>query len=282
MKIKKKILTEPITIVGRNVWGFKSYITFTPCNKPGWHFYNPVTKKDIPIDRHHVQCSKMSNLFIRYWRAEMHILEHLLSLRWFGLDGICISGSTYPPYWSALEYLNYLEEHGVLAESDEYMKSFPITEEYAYSRPHTYFQKPRVVILSPSGTPHTEEEFIDMMISVYIDYKEIGTSFKSYRSIDSFRSVLGTYPQGYPLYRYNLCKILSGFGWPHFGKVVWSQNQASDITLKEFSDHRAADILGDLAMISSLGLPSNFIFDSSLGGHLFDLNTTKQYRSPIY
>lgn len=265
-------LTKEVRIDGRDVFGRKAYLVFTPSKRNGWYVRDQKTKEEIPLCVDHIVCKK-NNLTFSYGGTMLHVLEHIMPLRWLGIDKVCLSGSPWPPYLTAFEYFEYLENADALVATDSHIETFPITGAVVTgSRSAKRFSmfRPRHKVTG---------DMMDLVVRVEIDYSSLGLHHESY-GMGSLHRVMDSHPQGYPLYRYYVAQILAFFGWPHLDRVVWPQRRRRSFmeTLIAFCDHRALDIFGALAMISHTKLPNNFIFDSRCSGHSLDLALMKRLR----
>jgi UDP-3-O-acyl-N-acetylglucosamine deacetylase len=210
-----------------------------------------------------------NNLYAQSGSGSMHVLEHLMPLRWMGFDQICVSGSSWPPMYSTKEYWNRIRFISVKNKND-YIESFSITNQAMFTNKN----KDRMTSISFKKLEFAGD-FESVSVLVEIDYPNIGFHKENY-TLEDFWGIFGVYPQGYPLYRYYGCKFLKLFGWPHFDKVVWPQNYTKEKTLELFSKHRALDIFGALALIDHKRLPSNIQVKSFCSGHKYDLEAIKQ------
>jgi hypothetical protein len=271
MGIKRLILRKPVTIEGKNVWGRKSHLTLTPSTKNGWFHYNPKSGFEMPIDRHSIKCS-MNNLYVSNGGYESHILEHLLPARWFGVDRLRLSGSSWFPYLTTKQFLDRLNQEDALMETGEFIDNLVINdhvEGVLKSDPSR-----RTIITSNREFGGPVKGFEDIKIHVYIDYPDIGLKISNY-TLDDLTSIYDSYPQGVSMFRYRLCKFLK---WPHLDKVSWIHQKPPLELLKEWADHRALDIFGMLAGIHHAKLPSDFTLKSYKSGHMFDLLAAKKLK----
>ncbi|MES2930160.1 MAG: hypothetical protein V4665_00025 [Patescibacteria group bacterium] len=270
MNIKRIRLLRAVTVRGRNIFGMPAWITFTPTGGHGWYLQDTHTNALAPINKTLIRCGK-NTLYARNRSTTIHELEHIMSLRWFGLDCVSITGSHWPPAYSTEEYwMHFCTSDLILSKEEDNIPVFDIIGA------HKHYSNLKGMVRGThiGAAPKTYPGFGEISIEVFIDYKGIGRNTKFY-DLESFASVAGTYPQGYPFYRYYACKAFSLIGWPHMKRVVWPQKYKKEKTLNLFADHRALDIFGALAMIHHRMLPGNFHFSSICSGHLYDMHAIK-------
>lgn len=102
-------LKSDVSIEAPNFWGFRGNVVFSPLiEKSNWWFWKTdwgsVRIEPEIIDR------KTRRLRLSYENQKMEIFEHIGVLRWFGLCGVSIKSTPWPPYcgnssafWQALK-----------------------------------------------------------------------------------------------------------------------------------------------------------------------------------
>lgn len=283
MEIQKIILTKPVTIYGNNIWGNPANITFSPAPS-GWYFRNQQTGEDVPINRHTISWDT-NNVFIKHKKSGIRLFEHILLIKWFGLDGVSISGTMWPPYLTAMEYFSHLRDSGTLLATRENIKSFSIDKIYSSD---DFYQKNSAnfgavgTVLEPYKEKLFNEvhSFKNIAIDVYINYSGIGELYKFYDNIlSAVYGVIETYPhqQKYLLERYNvLYQELVSADSPDDIKIAWV-NYYKNETLLQLSQNRVSYILSTMTMIKHDALPLDFRFSSYCGRHFHDLRMTKGF-----
>lgn len=282
MEIQKIILTKPVTIYGNNIWGNPAVITFSPISS-GWFFRDEQTGEDMPINKHTVGWD-IDNVFIKNKKSEIRMFKHILLMRWLGLDGVAISGTMWPPYYSAMEYFSYLRDSGSLFATKENIKSFAIEKIYSSD---DFYEKSKGAYFGPVGTvlvPFKETifkedySFKNIAIDVYINYPGIGKLYKFYGDLISvLYSVIEIYPYKRKdiLDRYNiLYQELVSNDLSDDVKIGWINHYKNE-TLLNLSKNRVSCIMSTMAMIKHDALPLNFRFSSYCGRHSHDLRMTK-------
>ncbi len=274
MGIRRYVLTKPFKIEGKNVWGFNSHIIFSPSSDFGWYLYNPKDQSEMPLNCQNMHHSK-NNLFAKNGDSKMHVLEHILPLRWMGLDMVHIHGSPWPPYLTTQEMWDKLFKSGFLCETDDFIQNFKIE---GTSNSLKRGSVVRQASIAPRESSRFRCGFDNIYINVHINYKGVGKLDKFY-TLSNFENITGIYSQGFPKYRFIVCKLFEVlFKWPHLNRVVWARKRPNIQTLILWSNHRALDIFGCLAAIDHKKLPSDFQYFSHCGGHKHDLIATKKLK----
>lgn len=97
--MQKLSLTKEVLISGSNLFGRPAYLRLTPCSEPGWYW--DVGTNIVPINRKLVRIKK-NRVVLQYQAIRLNVVEHILPLRWTGLDGVIIEASAWPPYFGGM------------------------------------------------------------------------------------------------------------------------------------------------------------------------------------
>ncbi len=271
--MKKLRLTRPVEIVGPDPFGRKAWLRFEPVSAPGWH-WRPRREHQllIPIDygiaKHRVS---PGFLYLEYQGQTLRVVEHIISLRFTGLDGVAVSGSPWPPYhgrpWEAWQ--------AVKSEVEETEESVCWLDPIADTRwEYPPNERGGFVCVRRTGT------FLPgLVVGVSINYLGLGdrTQYKSFGSgsLADLEEVFVARAQGWPKWRYHLCRLGSRWGCPLLNSVCWPQTMSSDDALNEFVLHRIGDLLGGFALASHEALVKGNVF-SHCAGHRADLELVKK------
>ncbi len=271
--MNKLYLTEAVTVEGKDVWGRRGWIRFSPSRMSGWH-WKTSSGETVAIDKEIVAYNKwLRFISLSYGGHSIHIWEHIGVLRFFGLDGILVESSPWPPYHGrAFELWRALYPHARRSEEMIPWCTPEYDAEWHYGgvRQGGYT---RIV-------PILEKK---LGLTVTADYEGIGAKTIRF-TIDSripfelasnMDPVIEAHSQGWPRRRYWFCLLLQLLGWPHFYNVTWPQHQDSRQTIELFARHRVGDLLGALSLLSHDKLPACMVW-SVKSGHEADLHVLEK------
>jgi hypothetical protein len=259
--VKRLVLTQPVAIAGRDIWGRRARLVLEPAGAAGWFWR--VGGADVPLTPD-VLVHRRQRLALAHDAAELHIVEHLLALRIVaGVDAVrIVSAGSWLPYdgsaeafWRALQPA--LEEGADLV---------PATIEGSFSaggeRPIAY-----------GGTVGGGLE-----VTVAIDYPGLGATELGQRfpvRDAAAETIIATKAPGWPPRRRGTARALACFGWPHLGNAVWPQEHPPAETLRLFAQHRLLDIAGAIAVLCPPGgILSGHIL-SRRAGHAQDVELVR-------
>lgn len=258
---------KTITIQGPNLWGFKSRLMFSPLPPDyGWMWRNNrlffISINPSIVD------NKARRTRLYFEGKKLQIFEHIGVLRWFGLCGVSVTSSSWPPYygrsfefWQAIKHLC---EEDTSKEINWYTLRKPVRWTYPKLRNNqTAFTEIR---------PNTKKE-LKMEITCSYPGMGVWTNYFSFPNNKELEELCAVYNQGWPPILYYLLKIPSFFGWPHHKTAVWIQKHGKGLTtLEQFVNHRAADLLGSLSLLCRDGLLSASV-TSICSGYKADIKT---------
>lgn len=255
------MLSRPVTIAGRDIWGRHVRLALEPAEVPGWFWR--VGAADIPLTPN-ILVHRRQRLVLAHGAAELHIVEHLLALRVVaGVDGVrIVSEASWLPYdgsaemfWRALE--------PALVEGAELV---PAKIEGAFSTGGD-----RCVAYSGADIGGLD-------VGVSIDYPGLGATQLQQRFPArgaSMEAIIATKAPGWPPGRRNIVRPLSWIGWPHLGNAVWPQEHSPAETLGLFARHRLLDIAGAVAVLCPPGGILTGHISSHCGGHAQDVELVR-------
>lgn len=259
-------LTQKVTIESPDFRGLKGKLTFYPLDsKNGWMWRSKESFL-ISINPAIVD-NKVRRTRLYFQGRKLQIYEHIGVLRWFGLCGVSIESTLWPPYYGrAFEFWQAIKplcEVDTSKDINWYTVREPV--KWTYPKPRnnqTAFTEIR---------PNAKKE---LKMKITCNYPGMGawTSYFSFPNNEKLEELCLAYGQGWPPYLYHFSKIASKCGWPHHKASTWVQEHGKGlITLEQFINHRAADLLGALSLLCRDGLLSASV-TSICSGHEADIN----------
>lgn len=263
-----------VCVKGKDFWGREAKIVFSSypkeINNWYWRFDGGRGNVSLPITPDIVSCCKRrTRLFNFCPRRNLEIWEHLGVLRWFGLCGLIISSSPWPPYFGRpLEFWLAIKQECQEDNSGEIR--WHTLKQTVGGR---YNDENRFTIIKPLS-PNEQK----LKVTIIIDYPGIGPYEMNFSLPNNqlLEEICSSYSPGWPPPLYYLSKASSFFGWPHHNHTFWPGGHYREEALKNFAYHRAADLLGALSLLchgKSL-LAAQVI--SWCSGHLADLEAVKK------
>ncbi|MES2087691.1 MAG: hypothetical protein V4467_01715 [Patescibacteria group bacterium] len=277
--MKKLRLKKPVTITGLDCFGRKAWLTLSPTDEPGWH-WKPYLGHNLllPIDWRIAKYSKLFRfLYLHHEGLKLRIIEHVLPLRFTGLDGVIVTGSGWPPYHGRCWDLWDVVKPKTL-EIDENVSWITPTRKYEWG----YSVSGRSVTLCPIRF----ESMPNLQVRVEINYPGLGEKNAHLvfpGDLEVLEEIFRARAQGWPpKRRYAFCWLASLFGSPMINTVCWPQKYSKAQALQKFLFHRVQDILGGTALSHHSALMAGTIM-SCRGGHEADLGLLSfcKFRSPV-
>lgn len=241
--MKKLVLSCDVSISGKDIFGRKSHLTFSPTKKPGWWWQYRQDEEPLLITPDLLQAARHRVRLIHREPRNgkpyiFECCEHILSLRWLGLDGVVLhSEENWPPYFgSPYGYWRYLQNH--CTESTEIFSwvtpRSPVTGVY-------YRNVERWTRIIRQDTPL-------LKVHIHIDYPQLGQYAFDWHNDIFHPSWLSARTQGWPAWwRYPL-RMLPKSLWPHYNEILWPRISNRQETLNSFALHRLVDLLGALSI----------------------------------
>lgn len=256
-------LAETVQIDGKDIFGCKAWIKFSPTNTPGW-FWRPHSQElPIPITADLVS-HKSRRLVLRDKAFFFHIYEHVGCLRWTGLDGVILESTPYPPFHGcAADIWEGLEPHCKQDTSRE-IAWFTVTHPI---KSNHISDVDRYVIFHP----HDAQQKPSLRITINVNYPGIGRKKYDYKlKTRSLATVLASTTLGWPPWLYYLSRIGSSLRvWHHHNRINWPQEHSPEEILERVVLHRMGDLLGALSLVNNEGLLAGHIL-SNCAGHEAD------------
>ncbi len=115
------MLTRPVAVAGRDIWGRRVRLALEPAAAPGWFWR--VGGADIPLTPD-ILVHRRQRLTLAHGAAELHVVEHLLALRVIaGVDGVrIVCPASWLPYDGSAEMFWRALQPG-LEEGDELVRA---------------------------------------------------------------------------------------------------------------------------------------------------------------
>jgi UDP-3-O-acyl-N-acetylglucosamine deacetylase len=282
IKIPRLVLKESVTIQGKDgkeatdVFGRKSKLTLHPHFEPGWFW--KVNGEIVPIKMNMLKYG-MHFLYLEHNGKRINVVEHLLPLRFLGLDSVVIEqeGSSFIPYeggannfWEAVE--PKLKYDGYLTPVKKQIQAKVVYE----GKLRRKVAVDNSIVLDKDGTKILPS---DLVVTSHVDYKHLGGSFKLEKifpniSPDFLKELVNSRPAG----RGHLQQKLLGYAgrflnWPHVGKqnILDDKTRDPEEILREVATHRMLDFLGAMALIPDPGEYLLGTLFSSCGNHQIDV-----------
>ena len=260
-------LRSPVTVTGRNFFGFESSLTFSTTTDLGWYWRPYEEEPVLPINSKLLEYS-FRRLRLRHGHHALETIEHILPLRWTGLTGVVVSGDRFPPFYGRTKELwDALRPHCVASREPTEWCTIEDTKRHRYDTAGKA-QFERVTEVHPWRYGESTR-LLD--IEAYVDYKGVGKHAEICMFPDDvlLEEIFGTHSQGYPPWWYLLARFT------HLrDRVTWPQ-KCGEETARLFALHRTLDILGAFAAVDHKRLPVGKI-RSHCGGHAGDYHLIKQ------
>ncbi|NCU44675.1 hypothetical protein EOM71_03295 [Candidatus Falkowbacteria bacterium] len=256
--MQKLSLTKEVLISGSNLFGRPAYLRLTPCSEPGWYW--DVGTNIVPINRKLVRIKK-NRVVLQYQASRLNVVEHILPLRWTGLDGVIIEASAWPPYFGGMLGLWQAIEPN-LTTTNQQIPWLKIIEEKSVSTGK------RSIRWASNKTP-------GLKIKIAVDFPKFGCLTKRFQLPD--QNLINYFPaRPLAVNSHNnfwpaLSRAVTKTGlWPHHNCLAWPTERPVPELLDELVNHRLLDLLGALAMIDHCRLPTGRVI-SVRGGHALDV-----------
>ncbi|MFA7191712.1 MAG: hypothetical protein WC089_00215 [Candidatus Paceibacterota bacterium] len=269
MEIKQKILKEPVLISGKDYWGRSAWIKFSPSVRSGWWW---KTKDGVIPINHKIAEKRRGQISLCSGSESIAVWEHIGVLRFLGFDCVEVESSPWAPYdGSALIYYEHLE--GKFAVSGSNIPWVRITEDVKSA----YDPNKRDGYVKISPVLSDGNEVADLCLSVEAGWSPLPSINRTVFASDQdyLLSILGVKAQGYPHYLYNVAKVASKLGYPHFKELTWLEDHGPEKTAELFFSHRVLDLLGCMSLCHHEYLPVGHV-ESRFAGHEVDLSAVKK------
>ena len=254
-------MKKPLSLEGKDFWGRRAKITFSPTTKEGWYWN--TGNHIVPID-HRIAHGATGRIELRYKKAVLPIYEHIGPLRFEGIDNVEITlHSPWPPYFGGMcgYYPGFLLE-GMLEATNCALPWIQPRQEYL----HNSYNK-----LNASTEIKKSAVFSLLVYSKWPGlpeyYEEI--QFSKLAPDDRWK-FWNAKPQG-TVFRKKVATII---GWPNMGYVSWKNEAHPKEVSYRWWCHRVQDILGCLSLAHHRALPL-LRYESFCAGHNQDLIVLK-------
>ncbi len=252
--IQRKILTQTVTVLGKNLKGRESKITFLQADKPGW--FLRTADGDVPID-FRIASYKKGRIVLKAGNITLNIWEHIGVLRMLGVDGVIIVvHDAWPPYLTAGQYFDWLKAH--LKDTGETLPI--ITPKRSHYSP---FPNNKCASIEPSP------DFIFSIRSKWKWLPEFSRNFSLKELLKDkqfLKEVLYAKPQALPTRRLAAKTISVVIRWPHMKNVAWIQDfKTKEEASRAWWLHRVQDSLGELSLCDHRAIPAVHVLFWSIG-----------------
>lgn len=270
-----KVLTEQRKISGIDPFGRRSKLIFCPNDKVDtkrekrnailWHVPEDHIPKTIGSS---LAVCRPRRIALVHGTHSLEIIEHILPLRWFGVLGLIIEGSGWPPYFGrAWEFYDGI--HSSLEKTGQKILWITTRCPIAFSHRDALGG---MSAFTPSTSP-------GLHIKIVVNFPDLG-QYELLRSIPEdlhqIKKDMEAYTPGMPHWAY----YPSLFGkklrvWKHHDEIAWSHSLTPELALQEFAKHRLIDFLGTLALVNPVRLLAGSV-ESVHGGHESDLRLVRE------
>src|SRR3989338_8503885 len=236
-------LEKTTRILGRDYFGRKSFIIFTPTRSPGWYWGMPNgnTMEIQPTMLQH----NPRRLALVHDKAKIEFFEHIGALRFIGLSGVMMESSPWPPYFGRTHELwEALKPNCV--ESGESIRWVTPQTSATWSYAQTYHD------LQSRFTEITPSEEKKLRITITIDYPRLGEYEKTYTipDIELLEEIFQAHSQGWPSWPHKPSKLFAAVPFrPSHECITWPQEYPRRKALRLFAEHRLLDLLGALSVL---------------------------------
>jgi len=268
--MQRLILRKPVVLSGPNFIGGPGKIELTPAQFSGWYWRFDRHNDLLPIN---LICAGPEglwhNITLHHGLHQLAIYEHVGVLQW-GLDRVIVSSTVLPPY------------HGRAGDLWGAVKQFgdcslsPHNTIWATGGSSVHIEHPKIdggyIHFVPSNLPR-------LRVKIFIDYPGLGAHTLEWSSEkDGIDEIVSAFSQGWPPSRRAWAER---FHWPHQSHVTWPQDYDAPTTLRLFAQHRLADLLGGISLISYDWLLAGDI-ESYGAGHPEDLELIKRIAPTLH
>ena len=298
IRIPRLRLKDPVLIEGTGPFGSlggKAGIWLRPANKPGW-FWKKKDGTRVPIDMSMIRegtfdVHRRHYLYFQHGAEKLLVVEHLLALRFLGIDAVEIevaqgAGEWVPYGGNANLYWEKIERH---VKYDGVLKPSKLRTSNSYTATD---KEGRIRTVHLDTTNPEKPEFI---VTVKIDYPRFkgnlpeGTHEITHRfplgQPSDMADVVASRPLLQPSWLEPVLKMAYSAGiWPHFDQVLKrSEFDPNDPTpyLREIALHRLLDLLGSLAVTMDAGEYHTGSVSSERGGHSVDVELLKKVAADV-
>ena len=259
-------LTEEVKVTGRDYFGRKAWIKFTPARQNGWWWQYHPQEKPVLITPEIVRYF-FRRLTLCHQDYRLQIYEHIGVLRFIGLDGIIISGSAWPPYhgrpyeiWQKLKprcKVNQLSTIGWQTIAQ------PLRFNYDHRR--TGFLR-----ITPTNS-------CCLTADIHCNYPGVGKSeLRHSVPTGPIENAFKIKSQGWPPRYYYPSLLLSKIGWPTHYAINWPQTDDPKKVAIHFATHRLIDLLGAFSLLGNPDCLLAADIESECAGHEADLSLVFQ------
>lgn len=273
------------TIGGNDFFGRRSEITLGGRKSPGWSWsprVHPTSQFEIGVGNT-ICDKKLRNLRLTHFSPGkyLRVAEHILALRWLGLEGMnIVAPNEWPPYLMPGEMWKYISSSA--HDTGKQIKWQTSRESVRFDYPEKRGGMDAFVIAEPNGHP-------TFVANITISYNGLGTMSRTYDLSkipqEEILRIMSVGPQGWYWFRH-IRWLMRQMGWPHSNRIVWPKfgtEAERQETLERFCEHRFVDLLGTFALLGHVCKEKEFRLPalrvtSQCAGHDGDLQVAKEVR----
>ena len=257
---QRLVLREPVHVIGHTLVGLPAEITLRPTRSEGWWVQcgdvcRPLTGELLGLGHHH--------LTMQIGELRAHIVEHLLAIRFFGLDSVCIvfDEGARVPYWGSGQHYWDQVRNSCVPDG----KLTRCTFKDQFELPSHNLRKWLRFTPSDAGL---------LRIFVSIDYADpaIGQGvFDFTLTTEQLQRIAEARGLGSPHWIRGMVTYLGRFGWPHAEAFAWRTQTSPAALREELARHRVWDLLGALAFETPARAMLEGTIHTRIAGHADDV-----------
>jgi len=263
------VLKKPIVYEGRNFFGRKAKLGFTPQSREmsgPWFWRGPSVSKNIHEIEPGIIQGKNRRIELVNRIGTLSVYEHIGVLRFFNLvGGLEIGGIGWPPYdGGAIGLWKAIKPACVAEKMDVPLYSVSKTVRYEYKNMRG--DRKAFTEIRPSSDGR-------LTLDITRSFSGRGT----YRHVFQFpdnellEHICHAKPLGCPSILYHFSRVISpAFNWPHHKSILWPQEHGKEDLLREIVHHATLDTLGALSLLCRDGYFVGHVV-SECSGHEADV-----------
>ena len=277
-----KILRERVKVSGIDPFGRKTRIIFLPpadATVNGYRYTSWLWQRMVN-DRVCVSTIESSlakgrprRIALMQNNSVLEVIEHITPLRWFGILGLTIDGSGWPPYFGRT-WEFYAALHESLETLQHKVEWCTSSKQIKFSHQDTLGG---YTTFKPSEKP-------GLHVRIVINYQGLGECELSRtfpEDLSQLKKDMGAYTPGIPHTLYYLSLLGNALRvWKHHNHISWVYALSGKKALQQFAQHRLVDFLGALALTHPTRLPAGTV-ESICGGHKSDLLLVRKIQEEL-
>lgn len=263
-------LRQPVLIRGKDIFGRESSICFCPETDREW-VWKVGENKSVIIEPSVVDIENR-RLKLSAYGKKLEFYEHIGVLRYFGLVGIGIQSSQWPPFHGrTLELWDAIEPNSSESSEEGLCQYYTVSRSVRWTYPN---KRGKYVAFTEIRPPSRD---LSLTLDIFCSYPGIGIKFRTFSlpDLSILQDICTAHSQGWPLWLYGLSRVAGLCGWPHHKNIAWKQELEDSSVIDQFLLHRAQDILGALSLLCRDGVFVGHI-TSYCSGHEADFHAVRE------